>query len=72
VPRDLVAAIPAGLRAALREAIVSADLDRVHELCDRVAAADAATATVLRELAERYEYEALLALLGDEESDEAS
>ena len=75
------AAAPAGtrieeaLREPLRAAVVAADLDRVLAFADDLAGRDPATAAVVRDLAERYEYDRLLELLshggGEGGTDEA-
>ncbi len=58
-------AIPGPLREALREAVVRADLDRVHALTEELSRIDPGAAQVLRDLAERFEYERLVAYLGE-------
>ncbi|MBK8594719.1 MAG: response regulator [Holophagales bacterium] len=58
--------IPSPLRDAFRSAIVSADLDRVLGLADKLAQSDPAAAATVRDLAERFEYDRLLAFVGEE------
>ena len=58
--------IPGELRAALRSAAVSADLERVLKLAEELEAECPVTARTVRELAERFENERLLALLDEE------
>ncbi len=55
--------IPSHLRAALRAAVVSADFAKILELADELLITDMASAEVVRDLAERFEYERLLAFL---------
>lgn len=57
-------ALPASLRESLVAAITSADPDRIEALLDELGGKDPEAAAALRELAESYEYERLLALLG--------
>ncbi|MBK9967396.1 MAG: PAS domain-containing protein [Holophagales bacterium] len=65
--RDLARAearqIPRPLRDGLRSAVVAADLDRVLGLADELAESHAAAAATVRDLAERFEYDRLLAYL---------
>ena len=56
-------ALPEDLRADLRAAIVSADLEQVLAIARGLEATDPACACFVRDLAERFEYERLLALL---------
>lgn len=56
--------LPAPLRESLAAAVTSADPERIDALLDELAGKDPETAAALRELAESYEYERLLALLG--------
>ncbi len=58
--------IPGPLREALRAAVVRADLDRVQALAEEVSESDPGAARVLRDLAERFEYERLVAYLANE------
>ncbi len=51
------------LRRSLREAVVSADLDRVLALADEIGKDDPETARTIRSLAESFDYERLLAFL---------
>ncbi len=57
--------IPGPLLEALRTAVVTADLDRFLSLTGELAAGDPAAAAVLRDLAERFEYDRITALLSD-------
>jgi len=54
-----VAQLPAALQQQLHAAAASADIDRLGELVEQVAAHDAALATELRRLIDNFEYEAL-------------
>ncbi len=55
--------IPDPIRVALRSAIIAADLERVLRLSGELA--DPATAEIVRDLAERFEYDRLLTFLED-------
>ena len=57
--------IPAPLREALKAAVLGADLDAIRRLAGEVEAIDAEGAAVVRDLAERFEYERLAAWLGE-------
>ena len=66
--RELLAELPPELVDEMREATARLDLRRLNGLIDRVAEYDVRLAENLRDLAGRYEYEALLDLfrVGDE------
>lgn len=68
-PDASTAALPADLVAALREATLGADLDRILELCDQAGAHDRAAADALRRLALGFAYKPLLALLSSREDE---
>jgi hypothetical protein len=57
------APIPRSLRDALRSAVVSADLDRLLGLADELAESHPAAAATVRGLADRFDYDRLLAYL---------
>ncbi|MBK9967398.1 MAG: response regulator [Holophagales bacterium] len=59
--------LPGPLRDALRAAVVDADLDRVRLLTDDLGKDHPDCAARLRELAERFEYDRLLAYLEEED-----
>ncbi len=63
LPVDL-AGVPVDLIAQLREATLNGDLARILEVTDQVGAFDAQSARALRALAERFDYQTLLAHLG--------
>ena len=58
--------VPEPLRSRMRRAVVGADVDRALDLIAELGRSDAASAERLRQLAERYEYEEILRLLGPE------
>jgi CheY-like chemotaxis protein len=60
---EVLAAVPAEILADLREAVLDGDKARLNQILERVAVHNAKAAAALTELAEKYEYEALLALL---------
>jgi two-component system sensor histidine kinase/response regulator len=60
-----VARLPAALRDQLRSATVSADLSAMIHVIDEARRHDEDVAGALRELAERFEYTRITALLGD-------
>lgn len=60
---EAMAALPADLLAGLRQAVSTADLDTMLELITRIEPHDEQTAALLRAMARRYEYEALLLAL---------
>ena len=65
-PSDLGALdLPGPIRDQLRRAVVAADLDGVARVADDLARLDPAAARTVRDLVERYEYDRLLALLGN-------
>jgi len=55
--------LPDEVREALREALRSADLDRVLQIAAELEPASLSAAGIIRDLAERFEYDRLLALL---------
>ncbi|MFN7988985.1 MAG: ATP-binding protein [Thermoanaerobaculia bacterium] len=57
--------VPADLREPLRAAVLRADLEEIAELVRRLEERDAAVARLVRELSDRFDYEALLAGLGE-------
>ncbi len=59
----LAAKLPAELIQRLRQAITSADLDRVLELCDEIETHDGTLAAIARRMARNFEYENLQNLL---------
>ena len=59
-----VSKLPADLLERMRDATVSGDLDRLLELIDEAEGHDAAAVEGLRKLADQFEYEALLQVLG--------
>jgi len=61
--RESLAGLPADLVAAMREATINVDIDRLNELIDRVQEHDAQVAAGLRVLSDRYEYDTLSDLL---------
>jgi hypothetical protein len=61
---DSLAGLPPDLTAEMRQAILTGDMDRFTRVLPDVAARDAAVAEGLRELADRYDYDALGELLG--------
>ena len=63
--RERLGGIAADLRAHLRDAIAEGDSIRLPELIREVAAVDAQAGQTLQALADRYDYEGLLALLGE-------
>jgi PAS domain S-box-containing protein len=60
---EAMAALPADLLAGLRQAVSTADLDTMLELIARIETHDEQAAALLRGMARRYEYEALLHIL---------
>jgi hypothetical protein len=56
--------VPEPLLLALRGAVERADLDQILSLIDTIPGALPAVAGELRRLAERFDYERLMALLG--------
>ncbi|MBI4864061.1 MAG: PAS domain S-box protein [Candidatus Riflebacteria bacterium] len=62
---DSRVALPRQLIRELRDATVAAELGRLLGLIDRVAEHDPAVAEELRHLARRYDYDALMAALGE-------
>jgi PAS domain S-box-containing protein len=60
---EVLAAVPAEILLDLREAVLDGDKARLNQILVRVAVHNAKAASALTELAEKYEYEALLALL---------
>ena len=64
-----VAELPADLLERMRDATVSGDLDRLLELIDEVEGHEAQAAEGLRRLADQFEYEALLQVLGIEDTE---
>ncbi|EKD33724.1 MAG: Response regulator receiver protein [uncultured bacterium] len=67
-PRDL-ALLPADLRAALLQAVLELDTTRAQEVVETIERQDGVIGPVLRKLAENLEYERLLALLEDNDSE---
>ena len=63
-----VAELPANLLKRMRDATISGDLDRLLELIDEAEGHDATAAEGLRRLADQFEYEALLQVLGTEDT----
>jgi PAS domain S-box-containing protein len=61
---DSLAELPPVLTAEMRQAILTGDMDRFTRVLPDVAARNAAVAEGLRELADRYDYDALGELLG--------
>ncbi|MCX5970605.1 MAG: response regulator, partial [Coprothermobacterota bacterium] len=61
-PQSL-AALPASLRAAMREAILSARVERLRESIEEAGRLLPGVANELRQLAAAYQYDSLLALL---------
>jgi len=59
----VLAALPGELLDDLHEAVLDGDKARLNQILERVAAGNAEAAAALSELAEKYEYEALLGLL---------
>jgi len=59
----LAAKLPVELIQRLRQAITSADLDRVLELCDEIETHDGTLAAIARRMARNFEYENLQNLL---------
>ena len=64
---DQVAGLPEALLDELRKVTSSADMDRLNELIDQIGQHDPAVAEGLRKLADQFEYEALLRVLGIED-----
>ncbi len=62
---ESVAALPATLRDAMREAVAAGDMECLAGLIGQAQAMDPAAATALRALAGRYDYERLDNLLSD-------
>ncbi len=58
--RLAIRSIPRELIAPMRQAVEDGDMSRLMELIDRVEPQDGVTASVLRNLADRYDYDALL------------
>ena len=61
--RKSVAALPTDLVGQLRHAVESADLDRLNDLVGQLITNHPTLAKRIREMATRYEYEALIELL---------
>ncbi len=59
------AVIPSPLRESLRTAVVSGDLGAMLALADELAGVDPAAARLVRDLAERFEYDRLAAYLAE-------
>ncbi len=60
---DAVASLPEELLRSLHDATVTADIDRLNELCESAAAVNPLAGQKLQEMARRYEYEAILRLV---------
>lgn len=61
--RDAVASLPEELLRHIHDATVTADIDRMNDLCEQAAAVHPLAGQKLREMARRYEYEAILKLV---------
>ena len=61
----LTARLPNELRSALRQAVVGGYVDRLTSLVDEVESRDLELGRALRSLAERFEYQKLLELIGE-------
>lgn len=61
---SILSALPADLREALRSAVEKADLEEIYEIAARLAGYVRAAAARVRDRVDRFEYEALLQLLG--------
>jgi hypothetical protein len=55
-----LAALPEKLRAELRDAIITLNVEHIAEVIERVGKADAAAGAVLARCAERFAYTAIL------------
>ncbi|MBW1776819.1 MAG: hypothetical protein JRJ54_04400 [Deltaproteobacteria bacterium] len=64
---EAVAGLPEGLVRAMRQAMEEGDTARLTELIEHVAEIAPAAARMLRALADRYDYETLGEILGQEE-----
>jgi len=60
--RRLVALLPAGFADRVRDAVEGADIDLLNELAEETAADQPVLAQRIREMAARYEYDALIEL----------
>jgi hypothetical protein len=60
---ELLVELPAELMDQLRHAVLEGDKSRLDQLIQRVAERDKGAAQALKELADKYEYDALTSLL---------
>jgi PAS domain S-box-containing protein len=68
--RAALSLVPEGFSARLREATINADYNRIIELVDEISLRDARAGEAIRKIAQRFDYERLLDMLGGTASDE--